>query len=163
MRIQRLPNPDAVCPLCGKGEDQGYPGICSYGLHAPGGVTWWPHSMYEYLTDDLRRPPFKGSPNPVAGHCYVASEVLYHLWGGKAAGWKSMHVNHEGVSHWYLMNQTEIIDPTASQFATPVDYSKGKGKGFLTALPSKRAMYVIRRVLVYSDLTSLTPRAMISP
>ena len=29
----------------------------------------------ESLTDDLRRPPWRGSPNPLAGHCYVASEA----------------------------------------------------------------------------------------
>ena len=32
-----------------------------------------------------------------------------------------------------------VIDPTADQFGTPVPYAKGKGKGFLTLQPSKRA------------------------
>jgi len=47
-----------------------------------------------YLSDDLRRPPWKGDPNPLAGHCYVASEALYHLLGDK---WKPEHVKHEGT------------------------------------------------------------------
>jgi ribosomal protein S18 acetylase RimI-like enzyme len=101
----------------------------------------------EALTDDLRRAPWKGNTNCYAGHCYVASEALYHMLGGAAGGWKPMHVKHEGAPHWYLQNDSgEVIDPTAEQFKTAVPYSKGKGKGFLTKQPSKRAQIVMDRV-----------------
>jgi len=48
------------------------------------------------LSDDLRKPEYQGNPNPVAGHCYVASEALYHRLGGKAAGWTPQSIRHEG-------------------------------------------------------------------
>jgi hypothetical protein len=98
------------------------------------------------LTDDLRRAPYKGDPNPLTGHCYVASEALFHLLGSD--DWKPCNISHEGSPHWYLMNKRtgEKLDPTAGQFKTPVPYELGKGKGFLTKLPSKRAMELLRRL-----------------
>jgi len=83
------------------------------------------------------------------GNCYVTCEALYHLLGGKKAGYVPHTVRHEGDVHWYLVLTTKtdglgietsvIVDPTASQFTTVPDYSKGRGRGFLTAEPSKRA------------------------
>ena len=97
------------------------------------------------LTDDLRRAPWKGSPSRYAGHCYVASEALYHLMGRD--GLTPQNIRHEGASHWYLLaDDGTILDPTADQFSTPVPYEAGRGKGFLTKQPSKRAQEVIRRV-----------------
>lgn len=78
------------------------------------------------------------------GPCYPASEALYHLLGGKDAGLTPMRIDHEGVSHWYLRWEpltggTFYIDPTSTQFDTPVPYEKGRGTGFMTKEPSKRA------------------------
>lgn len=83
------------------------------------------------------------------GNCYVVCEALYHLLGGKRSGYVPHTVKHEGAVHWYLvipypnrvwgLNQSIIIDPTASQFKTPPPYHKGRGRGFLTKGPSKRA------------------------
>lgn len=85
------------------------------------------------------------------GCCYVAAEAAYHALGGVSSGCKVMHVNHEGAPHWYLVDtEDRPIDPTADQFGTPVPYAKGKGKGFLTLQPSKRA----RALLVAAGLTS---------
>ena len=99
------------------------------------------------LSDDLRKPKYKGHPDQFKGHCYVASEVAYHALGGKENGWKPMHVKHEGEPHWFIQHQSgTVFDPTASQLQTPVPYDKAKGKGFLTKKPSKRAMKVIRRI-----------------
>lgn len=96
------------------------------------------------LTDELRRMPWKGSENAKAGHCYVACEALFHLTGGKL---RPFFVKHEGAPHWFLKGPNgEIVDPTAEQFKTPVPYEQGKGKGFLTKQPSKRAQIVIDRV-----------------
>lgn len=99
------------------------------------------------LTDDLRKPEYRGHECPTAGHCYVASEAMYHLLGGKAAGYTPEQVNHEGSSHWYLRGpKGEVIDPTADQFKSPPPYDQGRGRGFLTREPSKRAKTVIERV-----------------
>jgi hypothetical protein len=77
--------------------------------------------------------------NDVAGKCYVASEAIYHLAGGKEAGLKPVNLRHEGVSHWYLVGpNNEIIDVTVDQFKVPPDYSKGRGRGFLTKEPCRR-------------------------
>jgi hypothetical protein len=74
------------------------------------------------------------------GNCYVTSEALYHLLGGRAAGWKPMTMRWEGDSHWFLKHDSGVIlDATASQFSATPDYTLARGCGFLTAAPSKRA------------------------
>lgn len=99
------------------------------------------------LSEELRKKAYRDHPNAMAGHCYVASEVLYHQLGGKAEGWTPQTVKHEGGSHWYLKHQDgTIIDPTCDQFVTPVDYEAGRGCGFLTPQPSKRSQVVLNRL-----------------
>lgn len=101
------------------------------------------------LTPDLLRKEWheKNRENPMAGHCYAASEALYHLMGGTTAGLTPMQVYHEGGSHWFLRGpEGEIIDPTHGQFETPVPYADARGRGFLTAAPSKRARTIMDRV-----------------
>jgi 8-oxo-dGTP diphosphatase len=100
------------------------------------------------LTNDLRRTKYQHNPNHLAGHCYVASEALFHMLGGPDSGWAPQQINHEGDSHWYLKHKEtgEILDPTAGQFKTKVPYEQGRGKGFLTKEPSKRAQELISRV-----------------
>ena len=104
--------------------------------------------LVDSLTDDLRKPKYRGHQNPLTGHCYVASEALYHLMGGRKSDWVPHNIKHEGDQHWYLKNRAtgEIIDPTAGQFQTPVPYHLGRGEGFLTAEPSKRAAELISRI-----------------
>jgi len=62
--------------------------------------------------------------------------------------YKSYFIQHEGEPHWFLREITtgKVIDPTASQFNTPVPYDLCIGKGFLTKKPSKRAQIVIDRM-----------------
>lgn len=99
------------------------------------------------LSDELRKPQYRGSVNPLRGHCYVASEALYHLAGGSASGLRPMNVKHEGDQHWFLATDDGTpIDLTAGQFSTPVPYGSARGRGFLTRAPSARAREVIRRV-----------------
>ena len=75
------------------------------------------------------------------GNCYVTCEALYHLLGGKKSGWKPMHMRHEGDSHWFLKHESGIVmDPTVRQFKNSPNYSKARGRGFLTKEPSKRAV-----------------------
>lgn len=101
----------------------------------------------DLLTDDLRREPWKGHTNVYAGHCYVASEALFHLLGGYSAGWTARYLRHEGSPHWFLQHKDgTVIDPTEDQFSTPVPYHLGRGIGFLTSQPSKRARVLIDRL-----------------
>jgi hypothetical protein len=103
--------------------------------------------------DDLRRRPWKGSPCPVAGHCYVASEALWHALGGAASEWRPKVVRHEGATHWYLESAEDglVLDLTGSQFYRMPPYHKGRGCGFLTKAPSKRARILMERAGLAGD------------
>lgn len=81
------------------------------------------------------------------GLCYVASEAMYHLTGGKNT-WKPSQMEHEGVSHWFLVHKDTgtVFDLTESQFQTPVPHDEARGRGFCTGEPSKRARVLIERV-----------------
>lgn len=88
------------------------------------------------------------------GNCYVTCEALYHLMGGKKAGLIPHTVLHEGDTHWYLVREPDhpegpefIIDPTVKQFKTKPPYHLGRGRGFLTKRPSKRAREMMKRML----------------
>ncbi len=99
------------------------------------------------------------------GNCYYASEALFHILGGRRAGWKAMrvtctHVKRSGgpvesdtkETHWFLRHESGLeIDPAGLQFratgwwAKP-DYTKAVGTGFMTRRPSKGARAIIRRL-----------------
>lgn len=99
------------------------------------------------------------------GNCYAAAEALFHIMGGKAAGWKPMRValkhyrttrgprpaqNQE--THWFLRHSSGlIVDPSKRQFTrngwwAPPDYTKAVGCGFLTKRPSKKARRLMRQL-----------------
>lgn len=107
------------------------------------------------LSPNLIKVDWKEFAHPLAGHCYHASEALYHLWG-KANGYKPAHVEvymgrHWGwVGHWFLRNAGgTVIDPTREQFGNkPVVYRHATNCSFLTKHPSKRAREVMRRMKV---------------
>jgi hypothetical protein len=111
--------------------------------------------IVQHLTPDLLRGRYKiNRSNPLAGHCYVASEVAFHILGGKASGWKAMRLNHQsfpelanGETHWFIQNNNgDIIDPTAKQFSGTIPYHKATGTGFLTKEPSARANKVLKEM-----------------
>lgn len=104
--------------------------------------------VQKVLTPDLLKREWAQNPRtPLTGHCYAATEAMYHMLGGKAAGYKAVGAQHEGGSHWWLQGpRGEVIDPTAGQFKTPVPYARGVGRGFLTREPSARAREIIQRV-----------------
>ena len=79
--------------------------------------------------------------NPLAGHCYVVCEALASLY----AGLKPCVIRHGKGTHWFLRRGERVIDPTAEQFPDAVPYDRGRGCGFLTARPSKRAVELLRR------------------
>jgi hypothetical protein len=100
------------------------------------------------LTIDLLSPRFRewGVEGKSNGHCYVASEAVFHMLGGKKAGYKGVTLNFQGYPHWWVVDQFgRVLDPTADQYDVDVPYEKGKGCGFLTRQPSKRAAIVIKR------------------
>jgi hypothetical protein len=88
------------------------------------------------------------------GNCYVTCEALYHLLGGKDAGWKPMVLNiSDGDNHWFLKHESGmILDPTKSQYGKnpKIPYNEARGCGFLTKKPSKRAA-VLMDTLVWQE------------
>jgi hypothetical protein len=91
--------------------------------------------------------------------CYPSAEVVYHAGGGKRAGLTPMQQRHEGASHWWVRGPDgEVYDPAAAQFRTRVPYEEGRGRGFLTKRPSRRARVLGRmagvRVNPGGDVTS---------
>lgn len=102
-------------------------------------------------------------PRQRRGNCYAASEALYHILGGKAAGWTPMHIKmtDPGASntenHWFLRHKSGmILDPSTQQFDHPgwwkrPDYSKARGSGFLTKRPSRRARALMKRLTWQSE------------
>lgn len=108
-------------------------------------------AVQKSLSPDLLRGRWKVQSNPLEGHCYVAAEALWHLLG--CTDWKPMcasYVDSEGkATHWWLVHRQtgETADPTAEQYLPDKPpYHLGKGSGFLTLKPSKRAQVVINRV-----------------
>lgn len=97
----------------------------------------------DLLKKEWRKKHEEGACDPMTGHCYVAAEALFHLLPGS----KAQFIRHEGAPHWFVLSpQGEIIDPTASQFKTPVPYDQAKGKGFMTKEPSARARELMNRI-----------------
>lgn len=86
------------------------------------------------------------------GHCYIASEAIYHLCGGKNEWSSFTGRDHTGGTHWWLKNKNsgEIIDPTQEQYlflGHKPPHESGRSCGFLTREPSKRAKVLIERIL----------------
>lgn len=105
------------------------------------------------LSPELLRPRWRlenaaSGAHPLTGHCYVATEAYYHL-RGRALGFVPHVWSGEGKTHWWLQNAAgEILDLTAEQFADPARlYPDGRGSGFLTRQPSRRAQTVMDRVV----------------
>jgi predicted GNAT family acetyltransferase len=93
------------------------------------------------LTPDLLKPEYRKTydpSNPMRGHCFTATETLFHLGGGKAAGLKPVNVQHEGDSHWFLTDAAgNVYDVTASQFSTPRAVRASEGQGYAGQVPAR--------------------------
>lgn len=103
------------------------------------------------LTPDLLKPAYReqNKTNPMYGHCYVATECMYHLmeptdyfphWGK----------DEDGITHWWLEDSSgRIIDATKEQYEsvnkTP-PYDNGRRAWFLTNEPSKRTQELMGRL-----------------
>jgi len=104
------------------------------------------------LTADLLSPEWrkkvKPGDHPTTGHCYVAAESAFYLLGGKRSGWKPMVASlGNGETHWWVKHRTgKVVDPTSSQYLPDKPpYRLGRGSGFLTRTPSRRARTVMGR------------------
>lgn len=92
------------------------------------------------------------------GQCYVVAEAVWHAFGGKKSGWTPMVMRLPGgtplkngaclyaATHWYLRWDADgaVLDPTVAQFLFPIPYY-GRGCGFLTKAPSKRAQTLLAK------------------
>jgi hypothetical protein len=82
------------------------------------------------------------------GNCYVTSEALFHLLGGKRAGWTPMRLRVGRETHWFLRHTSGlVIDVTSRQFPRAPRYAKARGCGFLTRRPSRRARTLMRQLV----------------
>lgn len=108
--------------------------------------------IQQALSVDLLAPAYRDFAEPtdhyVRGHCYIATEAFYYLYG-KAAGYKCRFTSTgKNVTHWWLENTKDgrIADPTAPQVSADFDYSIGTPKGFQNPSPNKRTRELMRRV-----------------
>lgn len=117
--------------------------------------------IHDSLTPDLLKKEFLKAwtpANPLAGHCYVASEALWWLlrYYYPDAPTKARHGrDSHGVSHWWLVTADgEVIDPTAEQYTSigevPPYANVAAGGGFFSnttyVKPSRDGRTVIDRV-----------------
>lgn len=109
--------------------------------------------IHQTLTDDLLKPVYRQMTDRhlTTGHCYAASEAAFHLLGGSQHWMSCCGRDEDGGTHWWLKNKASgvLLDVTSQQFThfgkTP-PYSNGRPVGFLTKLPSKRAVVIIERL-----------------
>lgn len=88
------------------------------------------------------------------GNCYVTSEAIYHLLGGKGAGWTPIRMRVGNITHWALRHESGLVlNATAHQFGKRLSYSQARGSGFLTKEPSARARDLMEK-LVWQDVRS---------
>lgn len=106
------------------------------------------------LSKDLLKKKYKENYDDVhitTGHCYIASEAIYHTFGGKEKWSAYTGRDHENGTHWWLKNKEtgEIVDPTKEQYTSKFlqpPHDKGKPCAFLTRHPSQRAQKLIDRI-----------------
>tara|TARA_R100000655_G_scaffold109123_1_gene162760 strand:+ start:48 stop:431 length:384 start_codon:yes stop_codon:yes gene_type:complete len=103
------------------------------------------------LTPDLLKKEYReiNKKNPMYGHCYVATETLYHLLKDK--NFKPHYGKDEdNITHWWLQdNHKNIIDVTKEQYTIlnkEPPYNNGKRGAFLTLNPSKRSKILMDRI-----------------
>jgi hypothetical protein len=98
---------------------------------------------------DIRQERLRAEVRRVRGHCYIATEAAYHLFG-KELGYVPERVRcADGDTHWWLRNKMtkHVIDPTIEETGGKFDYQSGRAGGFLTIEPSRRCRILMQRVL----------------
>ena len=109
-------------------------------------------NIQKCLSPDLLKKEYRAenATNPMFGHCYVASEVLYHMLGPDKYS-AACGRDERGIVHWWIVDKVtgEVHDATADQYLSKSlipPYAKGRRTGFLTKGPSKRAQIVLARM-----------------
>ena len=122
-------------------------------------------SIQKHLTPDLLKSEYKekNKSNRMFGHCYVATETLYHLLRNDQIRVSDLpieqadkyHPYHgkddDEITHWWLEDDLgNRLDVTIDQFLS-VDrqppYDVGRKGWFLTNNASKRSRLLIKKVL----------------
>lgn len=85
------------------------------------------------------------------GFCYIATEALFHMLGGKTSGLTPVCARYPEGTHWWLVDGNgNILDPTVDQYGDDdPPYSLGRKMGFLNGYskPSKRAVRLMELAL----------------
>ena len=66
-------------------------------------MTKWIEKIQDSLTPDLLKKEYKNQnkDNPLFGHCYAATEFLFHLMGSKKVK-PCCGKDEKGIIHWWL-------------------------------------------------------------
>lgn len=106
--------------------------------------------IQDSLTDDLLKPKYRiKNKNRFWGHCYVATETLYHLLDCKTKEkYRPAILRINDDTHWFLKNVEtgKILDITKEQFNFDLSYDNARNCAFLTKTPSKRSLILINRI-----------------
>lgn len=112
-------------------------------------VTWIQDALSLDLLHRDYAPSTAQRRHACLGHCYVATEAAYHLFGKKRGYAPFTRTNPDGTTHWWLEHTEtgDIIDPSKPQLGgRRYPYEEGRRQAFLTKRPSRRAQELIRRV-----------------
>jgi hypothetical protein len=116
-------------------------------------------TLIRYVRNVLRSAPRMKKYEKLAenqhftfGHCYQASEFLYHMLGGNDSLLQVYEgKNDAGISHWWLATEDgDIIDPTLEQYLWNdklPPYSSGRPSSFHTKRMSKRTRNIFQSLL----------------
>ena len=77
--------------------------------------------LYKVYSKDTCYPACKDSwndKNPTLGHCAIVSLIVNDYFGGEI-----YKIKVDGISHYFNFVDNKIVDLTASQFNTTIDYS----------------------------------------
>jgi hypothetical protein len=102
------------------------------------------------LSDDLLKPKYRkmSGKNKFTGHCYVASEALWHLLGGRESDYFPHVLRHNGDTHWFLKSSAgKVVDITCKQFSLSPDYAIATRCSFLTEKPSQRCRKLLDKLV----------------
>lgn len=106
------------------------------------------------LSNDLLKPDFKyDGRHPMFGHCFVATEALWHLTGKKYSVYCGK--DDENITHWWLQDALgNKFDATADQYTDlgkQPPYHRGKKSAFMLTYnegrPSNRCQVLLERIL----------------
>ena len=118
----------------------------------------WMEKITSSLTPGLLKREYRSEneTNPLFGHCYVATETLYHLMNSTEVK-PVCGRDDDGIVHWWLeyRKSGKRIDVTVDQYHSVgkfPPYENGRGSGFLTKKPSKRTKVVMDRVLSLQEV-----------